>query len=63
MQQTPDRPDPTAPDHAGEAKGRPDNSRERTEDQLEKGMPPNQKRGPQDKSDTRPIPDNSPQDR
>lgn len=46
-----------------ESKGLPDNGRERTEVELEKGMPPNQKRGPQDKSDPRPAPDKSPHDR
>jgi hypothetical protein len=59
MQKTPRNP----PDSGTEAKGHPDNGRDRTEAQLEKGMPPNQKRGPQDKSDTRPVPDKSPHDR
>ncbi|TCH96169.1 hypothetical protein EJV46_21550 [Roseococcus sp. SYP-B2431] len=59
MQQTPKNP----PVSEGESKGRPDSSRERTEDQMEKGLPANQKRGPQDKSDTRPVPDQSQHDR
>lgn len=50
-------------DTGKETKGRPDTGRERTEDQLEKGLPPNQRRGPQDKSDPRPAPDKSEHDR
>jgi hypothetical protein len=53
----------TPPDSGTKSKGQPDNGRESTEAQLEKGMPPNQKRGPQDKSDTRPVPDKSSHDR
>lgn len=53
----------TPVDSGKEAKGRPDNGRDRTEAELEKGMPADQKRGPQDKSDTRPVPDKSPHDR
>ncbi|MBS7810370.1 hypothetical protein [Roseococcus pinisoli] len=50
------------PSSPGEAKGKPDNSRERTEDEMEKGLPANQRRGPQDKSDQRPAPDKSTHD-
>lgn len=59
MSQTSKNPPVPSPD----SKGHPDSGRERTETELEKGFPPNQKRGPQDKSDPRPVPDKSPQDR
>lgn len=58
MQQTPK--DPT--DTGDQAKGRPDSGRDETEAQLEKGMPANQKRGPQPKTDERPVPDQSQHD-
>lgn len=47
----------------GESKGHPDSGREKTEAEMEKGMPPHQKRGPQPKTDPRPVPDQSPHDR
>nr|WP_314072750.1 hypothetical protein [uncultured Roseococcus sp.] len=50
------------PSSPGEAKGKPDTSRERTEDEMEKGLPAHQRRGPQDKSDPRPAPDKSTHD-
>lgn len=59
MQQTPKNP----PVSGRESKGLPDNGRERTEAQLEKGLPANQKRGPQGKSDPRPVPDKSAHDK
>jgi hypothetical protein len=63
MQQTPKTAPVSGPSTVTESKGHPDNGRERTEDQLEKGLPANQKRGPQEKNGTRPVPDKSAHDR
>lgn len=59
MQQTPKNQPASRP----ESKGHPDSGREKTELELEKGMPPNQKRGPQDKTDRRPAPDKADEER